>query len=270
MNTSPRGLRRACRRSGSLIMCPRTLLSRFLTQNFLSDACGLFFLGPIHLTRLVAKGASVLVRPELDTLPTALSFGGAKVSTEVRDYIQHLIMSGRLSAGDRLRVEHLAEHLKLSVTPVREALVELFADGFVERRVRRGYVVAKLTCSGFEDRILVLAMVAGELAARAADRMTPETIAQLRQLEAEISECESKGDRVGAERAAHRLHRLVNLTAESPELAWTAARFARYVPKYIGLEWKSDPRPAPISTARSSRHWQAAMLKLRARPCSST
>jgi len=149
----------------------------------------------------------VLVRPELDTLPTAPSFGGAKVSTEVRDYIQHLIMSGRLSAGDRLRVEHLADHLKLSVTPVREALVELFADGFVERRVRRGYVVARLTRSGFEDRILVLAMVAGELTARAAGRMTPEAIAQLRQFEAEISECESEGDRVGAERAAHRLHR---------------------------------------------------------------
>jgi DNA-binding GntR family transcriptional regulator len=184
----------------------------------------------------------VLVRPELDALPDAPQFGGAKVSTEVRDYIQHLIMSGRLSAGDRLRVEHLAEHLKVSVTPVREALVELFADGFVERRVRRGYEVAKLTRSGFEDRILVLAMVTGELAARAAGRVSAETVEQLREFETQVSERENAGDRVGAERAAHRFHRLVHLTAESPELAWTAARFARYVPKYIGLEWKSRPK----------------------------
>lgn len=183
-----------------------------------------------------------LVRPELDALPEAPSFGGAKVSTEVRDYIQHLIMTGRLNAGDRLRVEHLAEHLKLSVTPVREALVELFADGFVERRPRRGYVVAKLTRSGFEDRILVLAMVAGELAARASSRVTADDTRHLREFESELAEREREGDRVGAERVAHRLHRLINLTADSPELAWTAARFARYVPRYIGLEWKSRPK----------------------------
>lgn len=184
----------------------------------------------------------VLVRPELDHLPEAPTFGTAKVSTEARDYIQHLIMTGRLRAGDRLRVEHLAEHLKLSVTPVREALVELLADGFVERRLRRGYVVARLTRSGFEDRILVLAMVTGELAARAAGRIGPEDTARLREFEAELAERERDGDRVGAERTAHRLHRLINLAADSPELAWTAARFARYVPRYIGLEWKSRPK----------------------------
>lgn len=167
---------------------------------------------------------------------------GAKVSTEVRDYIQHLIMTGRLSAGDRLRVEHFAQHLGISVTPVREALVELFADGFVERRARRGYVVSKLTRSGFEDRILVLAMVAGELAARATGRASSEVIGALRGFEAEVADREDAGDRIGAEHAAHKLHRLINLTAESPELAWTAARFARYVPRYIGLEWRSRPK----------------------------
>ncbi len=184
----------------------------------------------------------MLVRPELDALPEAPSFGGAKVSTEVRDYIQHLIMTGRLSAGDRLRVEHLADHLNLSVTPVREALVELFADGFVQRRPRRGYEVARLTRSGFEDRILVLAMVTGELAARAAGRITEEETARLHQLQQELTAHENDGDRIGAERSAHHLHRTVNLAADSPELAWTAARFARYVPRYIGLEWTDRPR----------------------------
>jgi DNA-binding GntR family transcriptional regulator len=184
----------------------------------------------------------VLVRPQVDALPPAPSFASTKVSTEVRDYIQHVIMTGRLDAGDRLRVEHLAEHLNLSVTPVREALVELLADGFVERRPRRGYVVAKLTQTGFEDRILVLAMVDGELAARAASKITTDQLSQLSALQATLVEQDSAGDRVSAERAAHHFHRLINLVADSPELAWTAARFARYVPRFIGLEWTSRPR----------------------------
>jgi len=184
----------------------------------------------------------VLVRPEVDALPAAPSYVSAKVSTEVRDYIQHLIMTGRLGAGDRLRVEHLAAHLKVSVTPVREALVELFADGFVERRPRRGYVVAKLTQSGFEDRILVLAMVAGELAARAAAKITAPQLARIRELQVELSEADRVDDRIESERAAHHVHRLVNVVADSPELAWSAARYARYVPRYIGLEWTSRPK----------------------------
>lgn len=176
------------------------------------------------------------------TLPDAPAFDGATVSNGVREYIRSLIMTGRLHAGDRLRVEHIAAELKISVTPVREALVELLADGFVERRPRRGYVVATLTRTGFEDRVLVLAMVTAELAARAAVTISSAEVDAIEQLQHSLLERDAVNDRVGSEQFNHRFHRTVNLAAGSPELSWTAGRFARYVPRHIGLEWKSRPR----------------------------
>lgn len=183
-------------------------------------------------------------------LPDAPAFDGATVSNGVREYVRSLIMTGRIRAGDRLRVEHIAAELKISVTPVREALVELLADGFVERRPRRGYVVATLTRSGFEDRVLVLAMVTAELAARAAGTISPVDLDAIEQLQQSLIEHDARDDRVGSERLNHSFHRTINMAAHSPELAWTAGRFARYVPRHIGLEWKSRPRTCSYAHTR--------------------
>jgi DNA-binding GntR family transcriptional regulator len=158
------------------------------------------------------------------------AIGNALVGREVTEYIRDLIVSGEVKAGDRLRVEHLAGDLSISVTPVREALVELLSEGFVERRPRRGYVVAELTRKGFEDRVLVLAMITAELAARAAARIGGEEVAALRELQWELSERDHAGDRAAAEKVNHRLHGDINLCADSPELAWIAQRSTRYVP----------------------------------------
>jgi DNA-binding GntR family transcriptional regulator len=51
------------------------------------------------------------------------------------------LFEGEFSAGERLRVEHLAERYGVSVTPIREALVELAGLGMVELIPNRGAVV---------------------------------------------------------------------------------------------------------------------------------
>jgi DNA-binding GntR family transcriptional regulator len=164
------------------------------------------------------------------------------VGREVTEYIRSLIVSGALKAGDRLRVEHIAAELEISVTPVREALVELLGEGFVERRPRRGYVVAELTRRGLEDGVLVLAMITGELAARAASHITPEGVAQLRELQSRLNALDARGERAAAEQINHRLHGDINLAAESPELAWMAQRSTRYVPSIAWDDASTQPR----------------------------
>ena len=175
-------------------------------------------------------------------VPTALTSRGTSVGQDVREYIRHLIMTGTLKEGDRLRVEHLAADLDISVTPVREALVELMGEGFVERRQRRGYAVAKLTRSGFEDRVLVLAMITGELAARAAKLMDSLQVAELKAMQRDLTKLDRDGQRDTADSVNHRLHSAINLAAHSPELAWAAERFSRYWPRYSGQVANSRPR----------------------------
>ena len=106
------------------------------------------------------------------------------------------------------------------------------SEGFVFRRPRRGYEVGRLTRAGFEDRVLVLAMVTGELAARAALAVEPEQLVGLDDLQAELTSADGRGDRAEAEAINHRLHSMINQISGSAELAWTAERLARFMPRY--------------------------------------
>jgi DNA-binding GntR family transcriptional regulator len=65
--------------------------------------------------------------------------------------IRHMILSGRLKPGDRLRQDELANTFGVSTMPVREALRQLQAEGLVIFRPRRGATVARLAVSDYEE-----------------------------------------------------------------------------------------------------------------------
>ncbi len=79
------------------------------------------------------------------------------------------IRSGQYPPGRRLREEEVGESLRLSRTPVREALRRLEAEGIVEHRPRIGAIIRQLSHAEvvelYEMRI-VLERTAAELAAR--------------------------------------------------------------------------------------------------------
>jgi DNA-binding GntR family transcriptional regulator len=78
--------------------------------------------------------------------------------------IQQGILTGRLRPGDRLRERDIAAELGISRTPVREALRQLEADGFVQHRPNAGATVSDMS----ETSILQLAELRANLAAFAA------------------------------------------------------------------------------------------------------
>ena len=59
--------------------------------------------------------------------------------------IKRMILFGQLGPGRKLVHEELAEALKVSRTPVREALERLYQEGFVTRLPRRGFYVTGIT-----------------------------------------------------------------------------------------------------------------------------
>ena len=64
-----------------------------------------------------------------------------KRSDELRDEIEEEILTGLLRPGERLEEAQLAHRFGVSRTPIREALLQLAANGLVEFRPRRGAVV---------------------------------------------------------------------------------------------------------------------------------
>jgi DNA-binding GntR family transcriptional regulator len=73
--------------------------------------------------------------------------------------LRERIMSGRLSAGQRLMPEELAGRLAISPTPIKQALVRLATEGLVEAATRHGAVVRRFTRADitelYEARLLV-------------------------------------------------------------------------------------------------------------------
>lgn len=74
------------------------------------------------------------------TLPNLQPVGHGTYRTAVNRQILALILRGQFPAGQRLILNDLAQELELSITPVREAMLDLAALGMVEFRPNRGAV----------------------------------------------------------------------------------------------------------------------------------
>ena len=56
----------------------------------------------------------------------------------VYEYISESIKDGSLRPGDKINEQHLSDKLNVSRTPVREALIQLAAEGLRDAEPRRG------------------------------------------------------------------------------------------------------------------------------------
>lgn len=80
------------------------------------------------------------------------------------------ILSGRLSDDAPLRIEALKSHYDVGITPIREALARLEAEGFVKLHHNRGYYTTPLSAEDFEDLVFSRATVETELLRRSIAR----------------------------------------------------------------------------------------------------
>ena len=93
--------------------------------------------------------------------------------------IEHDILMFKLKPGERLDESRLAERFGSSRTPVREALRQLAAEGFVRIRTHRGAVVSGLSMAELIDMFEMMAIYEGVCSRLAAKHATPEEMAQI-------------------------------------------------------------------------------------------
>lgn len=77
----------------------------------------------------------------------------------VYDYISEAIQNGTLKPSDKINELNIAKDLNISRTPIREALIQLSAEGFLEARPRRGFVVKQLTIKDAEEVYSVIGVL---------------------------------------------------------------------------------------------------------------
>lgn len=162
--------------------------------------------------------------------PTGARSKLQQIPEEVATYARELIISGAVRPGEFLRMEPIAEAIGISYTAVREGLLTLQREGFVNLLPRRGFVVASFTQEDVHDLFWAQAQLAGELAARAAKKITPEQIARLEALVEQYEEAAKAGDDERLTELGHEFHREVDLAADSPRLTALLSSIVKNLP----------------------------------------
>ena len=104
----------------------------------------------------------------------------------IATHLREAIVSGDLPAKIRLMEPELARRLGVSRTPLREAIRQLEAEGFLTTIPRMGTFVAEVTARDLEDVYAIRAVLEG-LAARQAAEQTDGASAGLRTLLIELA-----------------------------------------------------------------------------------
>jgi DNA-binding GntR family transcriptional regulator len=156
-----------------------------------------------------------------------------QLSEDVARYVRKRIFDGSYGAGEYLRLDQLAAELGISVTPVREALLNLRAEGLLAQQPRRGFMVLPVTKRDIADVANVQAFIGGELAARAAQNISADQLTELRAIQAQLEQAYDRRDYERAVRFNHEFHRAINVAADSPKLTQFMSGITRYAPESV-------------------------------------
>jgi len=129
--------------------------------------------------------------------PPIASFSHRTVAASAADAIRRKIFDGQLRDGEPLRQDLLAAEFGISRTPIREALVQLEAEGLIRIEPHKGAVVRGASVSDIEETFELRAILEPMLLARSAPRLTARDFDDIKSILNEYS----------SELRSHNVHR---------------------------------------------------------------
>ncbi|MFF0744319.1 GntR family transcriptional regulator [Streptomyces sp. NPDC004111] len=116
---------------------------------------------------------------------------------QLTDALRDEVLAGRMQCGREFTVKQIAEQYEVSATPVREALVDLAAQGLLTSDQHKGFKVREYSVEEYrgmvEARRLVIEGVHHRLAIAAGD-LPPDRLAVLRRRAEEAGRAAGAGD----------------------------------------------------------------------------
>ncbi|MFN3646178.1 MAG: GntR family transcriptional regulator [Gemmobacter sp.] len=128
------------------------------------------------------------------------------------------VMHGELAPGQALTLRGLAAQYGMSVTPVREALQRLVAEGALTLSSSGRVATPELSPERIEELAAIRAMLEPELAARALPRAHFALIDRLAAINALNAEAVVRADAVAYVRTNLEFHRTLYLRAQAPAM----------------------------------------------------
>jgi len=129
-----------------------------------------------------------------------------------------MLVESRIVPGAKLNERELCEKLRVSRTPLREAIKMLAAEGLVELLPNRGAVAVQLSEADVGHTFEVMAQLEAMNGELAAERATPEQIEEVRTLNDEMLAAYHRRDLPTYYALNARIHRTISMAANNPVL----------------------------------------------------
>ena len=148
---------------------------------------------------------------------------------QVADYLREGIIAGRFERGTRLNQQEIASLLNTSITPVREALRLLEAEGYVAGDSFKGAIVAPFDIEASTEVLELRIQLETRLVKGAVEKARGADISDLKVLAAEFAAAFDTGDNETARAANYRFHhRMFGIAAMPQTLHFVQILWARY------------------------------------------
>ncbi|GAB1475923.1 GntR family transcriptional regulator [Bacillota bacterium] len=153
----------------------------------------------------------------------------ASLSEEIENILRERILKGKYEIGERLKENRIADELKVSRTPVREAFRQLEKEGLIKTIPNRGSFTFGLTRRDIQDIYTVRAVVEALAVEWAADRISDQ---ELRKLEDAFERMEFYTLKKDSEKVLENnkiFHEIIYDASESRFLAQILKSYQEYV-----------------------------------------
>lgn len=106
----------------------------------------------------------------------------SSLTEEIANVIKDRILNGEYAIGEKIKENEIAEELKVSRTPIREAIKQLEAEGLINCIPNRGSFALGFTKQDIEDIYTVRALIEGLAVSWAVAKITDHEIEKLQDI----------------------------------------------------------------------------------------
>jgi DNA-binding GntR family transcriptional regulator len=148
-----------------------------------------------------------------------ISIPRAALHEQVAQRLRQMLVEGRIPPGAKLNERELSELLKVSRTPLREAIKMLAAEGLVELLPNRGAIAVSLSESDVLNTFEVIAGLEGLAGELAAQRITDAELAEIQAMQFEMMAAYTRRDLSAYYTLNARIHNAITAAARNPVLS---------------------------------------------------
>lgn len=158
--------------------------------------------------------------------------------------LEDMVLTGQFQQGERLDEASLAEKFGVSRTPIREALQRLVTAGLARQIPRRGVFVQHPNSVGLIDMFETMAEMEGVCTRLAVQRITPENLERLREINSLCRDAAAAKDAAGYSRHNEAFHNLLYHIAGNGFLENEALRIFALLKPFRRIQFRTTDRMA--------------------------